>query len=67
MRLYVEIPRPHASFACPACRAVNIVEPEDLSECAAAVVELDCLKCGSAHRVHVAYMLEQFSRDLAAA
>lgn len=65
MYLLKPAPRPHASFACPYCRAVNVVEPEDLQAAQDHLARLSCLSCGNDHLVHVGYMVEQLSRDIA--
>ena len=66
MYLFPEQNRPHASYACPACRKVNVLEEEDLAGYSA-VITVKCLACGRLQGIERSYMEKQLSRDLAAA
>lgn len=62
MKLMKLINRPSASFTCPTCRRVNIVEEEDLAG-EKGLIALNCLSCGHDHNVDVAYMKKLLARD----
>lgn len=63
MYRYQQEPRPHASFACRACREVTVVEPGDLPEASTGILPVPCAVCQRPQPVQLHYMRQQLVRD----
>lgn len=65
MYCFSETKRPHASYTCPGCRQINVLEASDLTA-EQGLVSVSCLSCGRDHGIEQSYMRSQLQRDQAA-
>jgi len=64
MHLLPQTKRPHASYSCPKCREINVLEASDIKR-GEMVITVNCLACGQTHKIEQSYMQKQLERDLA--